>query len=183
MNNTKTANITVIGLMTAVLCIMGPLSLVIPVSPVPISLTNLAIYITVILLGMRRGTLVTLVYLFIGFVGVPVFSAFTGGPGKLIGPTGGYLIGFVFLALVAGYFIDRFPGKVIWAAIGMGLGTVILYGLGTAWLAYAAGMTFSQGLFAGVIPFIPGDVIKIILAVLIGFPIKRRLLKGGILQS
>jgi biotin transport system substrate-specific component len=182
MKNTKTANLTMIGLMTAVLCIMGPLSLVIPISPVPISLTNLAIYIAVILLGMRRGTLVTLVYLFIGFVGVPVFSAFTGGPGKLIGPTGGYLIGFVFLALVAGYFIDKFPGKVIWAVIGMGLGTVILYGLGTAWLAYAAGMTFSQGLLAGVVPFIPGDIIKMILAIIVGFPTKKRLISAGILQ-
>ena len=132
---------------------------------------------------MKRGTLVTLVYLFIGFVGVPVFSSFTGGPGKLIGPTGGYLIGFIFLALIAGYFIDKFPGKVIWAAIGMGLGTAILYGVGTAWLAYAAGMTFSQSLFAGVIPFIPGDVIKIVLAIVIGFPVRKRLLKARILQQ
>lgn len=182
MKSTKTSNLTVIGLMTAVLCIMGPMSLMIPISPVPISLTNFAIYLAVILLGMRRGTIVTLVYLFIGFVGVPVFSAFTGGPGKLIGPTGGYLIGFIFLALIAGYMIDRFPDKIGWAALGMVLGTIVLYGIGTAWLAYTAGMTFSQALLAGVIPFIPGDVIKIILAMMIGFPVRKRLLKAGILQ-
>jgi len=171
-----------IGLMTAILCIMGPMSLVIPISPVPISLTNLAIYLAVILLGMRRGTIVTLVYLFIGFVGVPVFSAFTAGPGKLIGPTGGYLIGFIFLALIAGYAVDRFPGKIGWTALGMAIGTLVLYILGTAWLAYSAGMTFSQALFAGVIPFVLGDAIKIALAIMIGFPVKKRLIQTGILQ-
>lgn len=182
MRNTKTANLTMIGLMTAVLCIMGPLSLVIPISPVPISLTNFAICLTVILLGMKRGTLVTLVYLFIGFVGIPVFSAFTAGPGKLIGPTGGYLIGFVFLALIAGYAVDRFPGKIGWTVLGMIAGTLVLYGLGTAWLAYSAGMTFSQALFAGVIPFIPGDAIKIGLAIMIGFPVKKRLAHAGMVK-
>lgn len=182
MRNTKTTNLTVIGLMTAVLCILGPLSLVIPISPVPISLTNFAICLSAILLGMRRGTLVTMGYLFIGFVGVPVFSAFTGGPGKLIGPTGGYLIGFIFLALIAGFFVDRFPGKIGWAALGMVLGTAVLYGLGTTWLAFSTGMTFSQALFAGVIPFLPGDALKIVLAIMVGFPVKKRLLKAGILQ-
>lgn len=182
MRYSKTANLTMIALMTAVLCLLGPLSLIIPVSPVPISLTNLAIYLTVILLGMKRGTLVTLGYLFIGFVGVPVFSAFTGGPGKLIGPTGGYLIGFIFLALIAGYVVDKFPNKPIWAALGMIIGTVVLYAIGTSWLAYTAGLSFSQALFAGVIPFILGDAIKIALAITIGFPIKKRITKAGILK-
>ena len=182
MRNSKIANLTMIGLMTAVLCIMGPLSLVIPISPVPISLTNLAICLTVILLGMKRGTLVTLGYLFIGFIGVPVFSAFTGGPGKLIGPTGGYLIGFVFLALIAGYFVERHPGKPGWTALGMALGTIALYTLGTAWLAYAAGMAFTQALFAGVVPFVIGDAVKITLAIMVGFPLKKRLDRAGFLK-
>ena len=182
MRNSKTANLTMIALMTAVLCLLGPLSLIIPTSPVPISLTNLAIYLAVILLGMKRGTLVTLGYLMIGFIGIPVFSAFTGGPGKLIGPTGGYLIGFIFLALIAGYAVDNFPGKPFWAAMGMIAGTAVLYSIGTSWLAYTAGLSFSQALFAGVIPFIPGDIIKIALAITIGFPIKKRLNKAGILN-
>lgn len=182
MRNSKIANLTIIGLMTAVLCILGPLSLVIPISPVPISLTNLAICLTVILLGMKRGTLVTLGYLFIGFVGVPVFSAFTGGPGKLIGPTGGYLIGFIFLALIAGYWVDRHPGKVGWTALGMALGTIVLYAMGTAWLAYSAGMTFTQALFAGVVPFVIGDAVKVALAMMIGFPLKKRLDRAGFLK-
>ncbi len=93
--NMKTKEITMIGLMAALTCIAGPLSLPLPFSPVPISLTNLAVYFAVYLLGMKRGTISYCVYLLLGLVGMPVFSAFTSGPAKILGPTGGYLIGFV----------------------------------------------------------------------------------------
>ena len=97
--------IAVIGVMTAVICILAPFSL--PIGPVPISFTNLAIYIALYVLGMKRGTISYLIYLLIGLVGVPVFSGFTGGPQKLFGPTGGYLIGFIPMAVIAGIVIDK----------------------------------------------------------------------------
>ena len=108
MNQTETIDykhgttyaITVTALMTAVTCILAPLS--IPIGPVPISLTNLAIYISLYLLGWKRGTISYLIYLLIGLVGIPVFSGFTGGPAKLAGPTGGYIIGFIAMAIIAG---------------------------------------------------------------------------------
>lgn len=68
-------------------------TIIYPDWPVPISLTNLAIYISLYLLGWKRGTISYLIYLLIGLVGIPVFSGFTGGPAKLAGPTGGYIIG------------------------------------------------------------------------------------------
>ena len=79
----------------------------IPIGPVPISLTNLAIYLSLYLLGWKWGTASYVVYMLIGMVGVPVFSGFTGGLGKLAGPTGGYIIGFVPMAVLAGLVIDR----------------------------------------------------------------------------
>ena len=101
----KTKTMVIIGVMAAVTCILGPLSLAIPVSPVPISLTNLAVYFAVYVLGMKKGTISYLIYLLIGLIGLPVFSAFTGGPAKLFGPTGGYLIGFAFMAAICGFFL------------------------------------------------------------------------------
>lgn len=83
----KTYEITITALMTAVTCILAPMS--IPIGPVPISFTNLAIYLSLYLLGWKRGTISYLIYLLIGLVGLPVFSGFTGGPAKLAGPTGG----------------------------------------------------------------------------------------------
>lgn len=81
----STRQMTFIALMTAVTCILGPLSIPLPFSPVPISFTNLAIYLSLYVLGLNGATISYLVYLLIGMVGVPVFSGFSGGFGKLAG--------------------------------------------------------------------------------------------------
>jgi len=175
--NTRT--MAVIGVMTAVICIMGPLSLTLPVSPVPISLGTLAIYFVPYVLGMKRGTISCCIYLLIGLVGLPVFTGFSGGPAKLLGPTGGYLIGYIFMALICGFVIDR-TNKMSICFLGMVLATAVLYLFGTVWLAYQAGMTFREALMAGVIPFIPGDLAKIVIAMLAGPQIKKRLKRAGL---
>jgi biotin transport system substrate-specific component len=183
MENTQkisTRQLTLIAVMTAVTCILGPLSL--PIGIVPISLTNLAIYFAIYALGGKRGTLSYIVYLFIGLVGLPVFSGFSGGFAKLIGPTGGYLIGFAFMAFISGIFIDKFSSKIYMCFLGMVLGTIVTYILGTAWLAYETKMTFNAALYAGVIPFIPGDLAKMVIASLIGPQIRKRLIAAGIYQ-
>ena len=183
MENTKKMNtrqLTLIGIMTAVTCILGPLSL--PIGVIPISLTNLAIYFSVYVLGRKRGTLSYIVYLFIGLIGLPVFSGFSGGLAKLFGPTGGYLIGFIFTALISGIFIDKFSRKIYMCFLGMILGTVVTYIFGTAWLAYQAHLTFNTALAVGVLPFIPGDIIKMIIASLIGPQIKKRLISAGLYE-
>lgn len=174
-------DLTLIALMTAVTCVLGPLSIPIPVSPVPISFTNLAIYLTVMLLGWKRGTISYIVYLFIGLVGVPVFSAFTAGPQKLLGPTGGYLIGFIFMAIIAGLFIEKFDGKIPMYFVGMVLGTIVTYAFGSAWLAYEAGMTFKAAIVAGVLFYIPGDVAKMIIAAVLGGVIRKRLKRADLI--
>lgn len=163
------------GVMAAVICVLGPLSIPIPISPVPISLTNLALYFTVYVIGMKRGALSYIIYLLIGCVGVPVFSGFTGGPSKLFGFTGGYLIGFIFLALICGFFVDKWPEKRWLHFIGMVLGTAVCYLFGTVWYAYLAGLTFAAALWGAVIPFLPGDFVKIILALILGPQIRKKL--------
>lgn len=174
VSNLNVKTITFIGLMTALICILGPLSIPIPFSPVPISMTNLAIYFTIYVIGMKYGTISCLIYLLLGFVGVPVFSAFTGGPAKLLGPTGGYLFGFIFMALICGFFIDKWPSRLYLHLIGMVLGTAVCYLFGTLWLAYQAGMSFQAALMVGVIPFLPGDLGKIIITMVIGPQIRKR---------
>ncbi|NLD48618.1 MAG: biotin transporter BioY [Clostridiaceae bacterium] len=166
--------IVTIGIMAAVICILGPLS--IPIGVIPISFTNLAIYFVLYALGMIKGTISYIVYMFIGFVGVPVFSGFTGGPLKLLGPTGGYIIGFIFMALISGVVIDKFFDKWYLCFAGMVSGTAVCYIFGTLWLSYQANMPISAALFAGVIPFIPGDLAKILIAACLGPRIRKRLI-------
>ncbi len=164
----KTRMITFSALMAAVICVLGPISLLLPISPVPISLSILAIFAAVYAVGMKYGVVSTLLYIMLGLVGLPVFSSFSGGAGKLLGPTGGYIIGYVFTALIAGAFIDRFENRRALQIVGMALGVFVCYVFGTAWLAYQGGMSFSAALVAGVIPFIPADCVKIAIAAAFG---------------
>ena len=175
----RTRTMALIAIMAAITCVLGPLS--IPIGPVPISFTNLAIYITVIILGTKNGTISYLIYLLIGLVGLPVFSNFTGGPGKLFGPTGGYLIGFIAMAVITGIFVEKSKGHYVFSIIGMVLGTLVTYLLGTLWLGYQLNLSFPQALSAGVIPFIPGDLIKILIATFVGNAIKKALTIGGLI--
>ena len=189
-NGTKkltTYQLTLTAVMAAVICVLGPISMAIPISPVPISLASMAVYLAVTVLGMKLGTLSCLIYLLLGLVGLPVFSGGSAGAAKLFGPTGGYLVGYLFLALIAGAFVGRYTENkwksIAFAALGMVLGTMVLYAFGTAWLAYSAGMDFQAALWAGVIPFIPGDLVKMVIAVLLGSAVRGRLLRAGILEG
>ena len=165
-----TKRMALIGVMTAVTCILGPFSIPLPFSPVPISFTNLAIYLAAYVLGMKACTISYLIYMLLGMVGVPVFSGFTAGVGKLAGPTGGYLVGF---------FVDHFPGKVALHIVGMVLGLAICYIFGTVWLAGQLNMNFVAGLGVGVIPYLPGDAVKIIFTALIGPKLRREIYRLG----
>lgn len=182
-----TYQLALTAVMTAIICILGPMTLMIPVSPVPISLANLAICLSIVILGMKLGTLSCILYLLIGLIGLPVFSGFSGGIGKLAGPTGGYLVGYLFLALIGGFFVERFSGRNVkqraLQGVGLLLGTVVLYAFGTVWLAYMAGMNFTEALAAGVLPFIPGDLVKIFITLLVGSEVRARLLQAGYLNG
>ena len=181
MKDSKIKNLVLIAVMAAVICVLGPLS--VPIGPVPVSLTNFAIYLTLYVLGTKKGTISYFIYLLLGLAGLPVFSGFTGGPGKLFGPPGGYLIGFIPMAIVAGLFIEKFMRKPVIAVIGMFAATWIAYGLGTAWLAYSAHMTFGAALAAGVTPFVIEDLAKMIVCAIIGPVLHRALSKAGLLGT
>lgn len=175
--------LTTVGLMTAVICLLAPFALNIPfISPVPISLGMLGVYLATSILGMKSGTLSVVIYIFLGFTGVPVFTNFTGGIGILLGPTGGYIIGYIFMALICGFFIDRWDGRFIICCLGMVLGTLICYLFGSVWLACQMSLTFSQALAAGMLPYIPFDLAKLLLALVLGGPVRKRLKKAGIIQ-
>ncbi len=169
-----TYELVLIALVTAVTCILAPFSIPLPISPVPISFTNLVLYVSIYLLGWKRSTISYIIYLLLGFAGLPVFSGFTGGIGKLAGPTGGYLIGFLLLTVIAGLFVEHFPQKRLLCALGMILGTIVTYIFGTFWLSAQLHMTFTEGLAVGALPYLPGDIIKIGIALIIGPAIKVR---------
>ena len=164
----RTKQMVLIALMTAGTCVLGPLSIPLPFSPVPISLTNFAIFLAIFVLGMKSGTISFIIYLLLGAIGVPVFSSFRGGLQVLAGPTGGYLIGFIFLALIMGFALDHFDRKLVPTIIGMIIGMAVCYAFGTVWLAKLLSLSFKEGLMMGVIPYLAGDAAKIIIAAIVG---------------
>lgn len=178
----NTKRIALIGLMTAVLCVLGPVSFPLPISPVPISLGVLGVLLAVYLLGMKWGTVSCLIYLLIGLVGVPVFTGFSGGIGKVLGPTGGYLIGYIFLSLITGFFIGKWPTKWPLHLVGMILGTTVMYLFGTLWLGYLMKCTFLEALWMGVILYIPADLVKMAITLSLGGLVRRQLMKAGLVD-
>lgn len=160
------------ALMTAALCILAPLS--IPIGPVPITLSVLVVCLFPYLVGAKLGAASVALYLLIGAIGLPVFSGFEGGLQKLIGPTGGYLLGYIPLVLIGGAFIEKSERRVA-HILGLGLGLLVCYALGTLWLCVYLKIGFLFALSKAVLPFLPIDAVKLLLAAAIGPIIKARI--------
>ena len=174
----KVYPLAMVAVMAAVMAVVSPFAL--PIGPVPISLATFVVYLTAYVLGWKRATVATLVYILLGAVGMPVFSGFAGGLGKLLGPTGGYIVGYLPLALISGLFVDKFPKSRIMQLVGMILATAVLYALGTAWFCVEAGKTLSVAMSACVIPFLPGDFAKMLVSMAVGPLIRSRLEQAGL---
>ena len=163
------------GVMAAVLCVLGPLS--IPIGPVPVTLATLVVYLMAYLLGWKWGTVSCLVYLMVGMAGLPVFSGYRAGTGALLGPTGGYLIGYLPMALLSGWVMERTDKRVL-HLLGMILGTAFCYLLGTAWFCWQGGYTVGAAMGLCVLPFIPFDLVKMLVVLAVG-PVVRRRMKAA----
>ncbi len=161
------------AIFAALICVAAPFGF--NVGPIPITLATFAVYLAGAILGGKRGTVAVIVYILLGTVGLPVFSNFNGGFGALLGPTGGYIIGYIPLVLITGVFSDMNSKKHWTMIIGMLLGTIALYAFGTAWYMILTGKDFATSFFACILPFLPGDAIKIACVSAIAIPLKSRL--------
>jgi biotin transport system substrate-specific component len=153
----------------------------VPLAPVPITLQTLGVLVVAGLLGHRWGAVSVVVFLLIGTAGLPVFHGGSSGPGVVAGPTGGYLIGFVLAAFVMGWFAGharRLQGRksLVLLAGGALLATACVYLVGIPWLSAVTGLGLREALGPGLLPFIPGDLLKAALAVALVRAIDRALL-------
>jgi len=142
--------------------------MVIPLQPVPITLQDFFTFLAAILLGGYAGALSQVIYILLGIIGLPVFAGGKAGIGVLLGPTGGFLIGLVIGAFVIGKIVElkKQPG---WAWITMAslIGLLIIYTLGAIQLSIVARLSLEKALLVGVLPFIPGDLCKLMLATVV----------------
>ncbi len=136
----------------------------IPLEPVPITLQTLAVLVLSAFLGSRLGALSQVMYLMAGASGLPVFASFKAGPAVLFGPTGGYLLAFIPAAFIIGLLAEKgWDRSLVKSVAMMLLGSAIIWVMGTLMLSlYVGGLT--NAIFAGVLPFLPGDAVKIAVA-------------------
>ena len=185
MKKSTVYELTCCALMAAIICIFAPMS--VPIGPIPVSLTNLVLYFAIFLLGTRGTTISYIVYLLLGLVGLPVFSGYVGGVAKVAGPTGGYLIGFLPMILIMGplYALARKQSRIWinWAITvgGMILATAVAYVFGTIWFVLQMDCTVAYAMTVCVLPFIPFDLAKIVIANLLGRAVRRPLCKQGLI--
>ncbi len=139
--------------------------LAIPIGPVPIVLQNLFVLLAGLLLGSRWGLAAVAIYLLAGAIGLPVFAGGAGGMGRIIGPTGGYLLSYLPAVFLVGSISERSRGKVLWDIFAMICGSLLVYAFGVSWLKFISGMSWSKTVTVGMLPFLPGDLIKIAAAV------------------
>jgi biotin transport system substrate-specific component len=149
-------------LFSALCCAGAYISIPLPISPVPLAITNLFTVLGGLLLGPVWGGFSSIIYLAIGALGFPVFSGGRGGLAHFAGPTGGYLAGYFFAAILAGLF-SRKRGPVA-SVLGTILGFTSILALGTFGLKLITGISWERAIAVGVIPFLPGDAIKTVLA-------------------
>lgn len=166
------------AVMAALIAAVSPFSLLI--GPIPLSLCTLMLYMTPYILGWRRGAVATLVFILLGMVGIPVFTGFQGGIGKVLGPTGGYIAGYIPLVIITGLAVRFFPKNRVVQFWGMIAATAVLYTLGTAWFCVQSRNDLQEAVALCVFPFIPGDLIKMVIAMVVGPELQKRLAKAGI---
>ena len=164
-----------IALVAALLCVLSPVTL--PLGPVPITLATLGVYFAAALLRPLEATAAVGIYMLLGGIGMPVFAGFAGGPERLFGLTGGYILGYIPCCLVAALLCRIGPGR-RWLALGLVGGTVLLYAVGTLWYMGQMACGPLTALAVCVLPFLPGDGAKILLACGVLPPLRRSLEKG-----
>lgn len=169
----KTAEMTRMALMVAMNCVSAYIIIPLPFSLSPIALQTLIVNLTGYVLNAKQAFMTMLVYLLVGLAGVPVFTGGSAGPGKLFGPTGGYIIGFLFTAVFLAYFRGEKYSFKRYALLGCVIGIPMIYVFGVVQLKLITGMGWDKAIMTGALPFIPLDIVKCLAAAVIAYPINR----------
>ena len=173
----ETKKMVLAALFTAVMAVTSQIQ--IPVEPVPFNLAVLGVFLTGMLLPPAWAVISVALYILLGGIGVPVFAGFTGGPAILFGATGGYIAGYLFLALATS--LGARSRKIWVTALAMTLGLAITYAFGTAWYMIFSGVNLDTALHFCVLPFVPFDIGKGVLACAAGRAVQDRLAKARLL--
>lgn len=178
MRGNTTRLLTLSALLCALCAVLSQIQ--VPLPPVPVSLSLLAVHLCGALLGMRWGAAAIGCYVALGAVGLPVYAGFAGGISVLFGPTGGFLFGYILCAWIVGMLSQRLGFTRRALMLAMAAGTLACYLCGTAWFMLTTGANLAVSLAGCVLPFIPGDLVKIFLAAILCLRLEKPLRSAGL---
>ena len=167
----KTLEMTRLALLIAMNCVSAYLIIPLPFSMSPLALQTLVVNLVAFLLTPKQAFITMFAYILIGFIGVPVFTGGTAGPAKLFGPTGGYIWGFLIAVVLIAYLKGKVYNFRRFAVVGICIGIPVIYLFGAIWLKFLTDMNWEAVFLTGVLPFIPLDIVKCLVAVIIARPI------------
>lgn len=173
MAQSSTREMTKMALMVALNCISAYIIIPLPFSLSPIALQTLVVNLTGYVLNAKQAAMTMIAYLLVGLAGVPVFTGGTAGPGKLFGPTGGYLFGFALWAVLLAFLRGSDYSFKRYALIGCIIGVPFIYVFGVVQLQLITHMGWSKAVMTGALPFIPLDIVKCCAAAYVAGPIHR----------
>ncbi len=183
MNKSNILFLTQCALFAALLCVLSPIA--IPIGPIPITLGLFVVMLSAVVLGSLRSTVSVAIYILIGIIGLPVFSGALGGVSRIVGPTGGYIWGYLICTMLIG--IRRFlpqkniPAEITLAFLFCVFGLIAVYLCGTVQYSLYAGISFIDALKVAVLPFILLDLLKCICAAILGVVLQKALKKANLL--
>lgn len=168
-------DLSYVSLFATLISVSGYIIIPLPFSAVPVTAQTLAVMLAGSLLPVGQSVLSLLVFILMGAAGLPVFSGGSAGLGAILGKTGGYLIGFIVGAALISVLKGKKPGFVRLAAVNVLGGIVVVYTFGVFWLNYVTGIGISQAVIFGALPFIPGDILKVIIASVLSLRLSRHM--------
>ncbi|MFT8362986.1 MAG: biotin transporter BioY [Sporolactobacillus sp.] len=181
MTHESIKNLILSALFAAITAILAQITIPLPL--VPITGQTFAVALTATILGSRYGALSMIVYALLGAIGLPVFSGMSGGFAAIIGPSGGYIIGFIVTAFITGWILERTTFNLPMALIANLVGMIVTLIIGTIQLKFVADLSWMKAIAFGATPFILVGIIKAALASWLGILIRQRLEKFGLLQA
>ncbi|WP_036081216.1 biotin transporter BioY [Listeria cornellensis] len=175
----KLKQLIINALFAVIIAILAQIT--IPIGPIPLTGQTFAVGLAATILGARNATISVAVYIVLGAIGIPVFAGMTAGLGIIFGPTGGFIIGFLFNAYITGYLIEKTNFSMAYAIFANIIGSFVTLLFGVVWLKISGDLSWSTAFTAGAIPFIIPGILKATLAALAGIGIRKRLVSGKLI--
>lgn len=168
----STKRLAFIALMAAVTGVLSQIVIPLPFTLVPINMATFGVFVAGSVLGAKDGTISLMVYVLVGLIGIPVFSGFGAGPGVIVGPTGGYIIGYIAAAFAIGIIAGKSKSYTT-NIVAMVVGLFLCYALGTIWYIIVTKTDVVKAIMLCVVPFLIGDAIKITAASIVSIRVKK----------